>query len=34
MAWKHLKQRNLADVLVSEHETLMELDDVNNFIDW
>jgi hypothetical protein len=34
MVWKNLKQRSLADVLVSEHETLTELDDVNNFMDW
>jgi hypothetical protein len=34
MAWENLKQRNLADVLVSEHETLRELDDLNNFMDW
>jgi IS5 family transposase len=32
--WKILKQRSLADHLVSEHEALTELDDVNNFIDW
>lgn len=34
MAWKNLKQRSLADDLVSEHEALTELDDVNNFMDW
>jgi hypothetical protein len=34
MAWEHLKQRNLVDHLVSEHETLMEQDGVNDFMDW
>jgi IS5 family transposase len=34
MAWKNLKQRSLADDLVSEHEALTELDDVNDFMDW
>ena len=34
MAWKKLKQRSLADDLVSEHEALTELDDVNDFMDW
>jgi len=41
MAWKNLKQRSLADHLVSEHEALTELDealteldDVNDFMDW
>jgi hypothetical protein len=29
MAWTNLKQRSLADDLVSEHEALTELDDVN-----
>jgi hypothetical protein len=34
MAWKNLKQRSLADDLVSEHEALTELDDVNGLMDW
>jgi IS5 family transposase len=34
MAWKNLKQRSLAYDLVSEHEALTELDDVNDFMDW
>jgi hypothetical protein len=29
----NLKQRSLADDLVSEHEALAELDDVNDFMD-
>jgi len=34
MAWKNLKQLSLADDLMSEHEALTELDDVNEMIDW
>ena len=29
MAWKNLKQRSLADELITEHGALTELDDVN-----
>lgn len=31
--WKNLKQRSLADDLVSEHEAFSELDDVNDFMN-
>jgi hypothetical protein len=34
MAWKNLKHHSLADDLVSAHEALTELDDVNDFMDW
>ncbi len=34
MAWKNLKQRSLADHLVSEHKALTELDDANELMDW
>jgi hypothetical protein len=34
MAWKNLKQHNLADDLVTEHRALTELDEVNALIDW
>lgn len=34
MAWKHLKQRSLADDLLVTHASLEELDDVNALIDW
>ena len=34
MAWKNLKQRSLADELVTEHDALTELDDVNALMDW
>jgi hypothetical protein len=34
MVWRNLKQLSLADHLVSEHEVLKELDDVNDFMDW
>jgi IS5 family transposase len=34
MVWKNLKQRCLGDDLVSEHEALTELDDVNDFMEW
>ena len=34
MAWKNLKQRSLADELITEHSALTELDDVNALIDW
>jgi hypothetical protein len=34
MAWKNLKQRSLADDLVSEHKALTVLDDVNDLMDW
>ena len=34
MAWKNLNQRSLVDHLVSEHEALTELDDVNDVMDW
>jgi IS5 family transposase len=32
--WKNLKQRSLADHLVSEHKALTVMNDVNNFMDW
>lgn len=34
MAWKNLKQRSLADALVSTHSALEELDDVHDLINW
>jgi hypothetical protein len=34
MAWKNLKQLSLADSLTSEHETLTELDGINELKDW
>ena len=34
MAWKNLKQRSSVDHLVTEHEALAELDDVNDFMGW
>lgn len=34
MSWKNLKQRSLADALLTEHKALTELDDVHELIDW
>ena len=34
MAWRNLKQRSLADELVTEHDALTERDDVNALIAW
>ena len=34
MAWKILQQQNLADALMSEHDALKELDDINALINW
>ena len=34
MAWKHLKQRSLADSMVVTHEAVKELDELNELINW
>ena len=34
MAWKNLKQRSLADSMLIDHDTLKELDSVNELIEW
>lgn len=34
MSWKNLKQRSLADALLTEHKALTELDDVHELVDW
>ena len=34
MAWKHLKQRSLADSMVVTHEAVKELDELNALINW
>ena len=34
MAWKHLKQKSLADALLVEHAALTALDDVHALLDW
>jgi hypothetical protein len=34
MAWRNLKQLSLADSLISEHDALTELDDINELMDW
>ncbi len=34
MAWKILQQQTLADALMSEHDALKELDDINALINW
>lgn len=34
MAWKHIKQRSLADSMVVAHEAIKELDELNRLIDW
>jgi IS5 family transposase len=34
MSWKNLKQRSLADALMSEHDALTELNDVHELVDW
>ncbi len=34
MSWKNLSQYGLADALLSKHDSLKELDDVHQIIDW
>ena len=34
MSWKNTEQNSFADVLVVEHKSLSELDDVHNIINW
>ena len=34
MAWKHLKQRSLADAAIVDHAALQELDSLNEMINW
>lgn len=34
MSWKNLKQKSLADALIVEHDSLTELDDAHDLIDW
>jgi IS5 family transposase len=34
MAWKPQTQLSFADELIVEHNALLELDDINRFIDW
>ena len=34
MAWKNLAQTDLSDSLIQHHETLEELDGINQLIDW
>ena len=34
MAWKHLKQRSLADSMIIDHDAVKELDELNAMIDW
>ena len=34
MSWKNLTQYDLADALLSKHDSLKELDDVHQIIDW
>lgn len=34
MSWKNIKQQSLADALIIEHESLTELDNVHDLIDW
>ena len=34
MSWKNLTQYGLADALLSKHDSLKELDDVHQIIDW
>ena len=34
MVWKNLKQSSLADELITEHDALTQLDDVNALVDW
>lgn len=34
MSWKNLTQYGLADALLSKHDSLKELDDVHEIIDW
>lgn len=34
MAWKMLQQQTLADALMSDHDALKELDDLNALINW
>jgi transposase, IS5 family len=34
MAWGNLKQLSLADSFTSEHEAPIELDDINELMDW
>ena len=34
MAWKNLKQKSFADVLVVNHAALEELDGINELVDW
>lgn len=34
MSWKNLKQTNLIDHLIVEHQALKELDEVERLIDW
>lgn len=34
MAWKHLKQRSLADNLAVEHKAITELDEAHALLDW
>ena len=34
MSWKNLTQYGFADAALSSHESLKELDDVHQIIDW
>ena len=34
MAWKNLKQRSLADSMLINHDTLKEVDDAHELINW
>ncbi len=34
MAWKPHTQMSFADELLIDHDALLELDDINTFIDW
>jgi len=34
MAWKNLAQTDLSDSLIQHHESLEELDGINQLIDW
>jgi hypothetical protein len=34
MAWKPHTQMSFADERLIDHDSLLELDDINTFIDW